>query len=189
MADADSQRSLSALLNGITQRVYHGNTEITEDFLKNELYPGMTQDEFRVLHDKMGSLLKSIASADMDQAQLEAFLTAQTRKQGSSGLNSDQAAALGRFWKAHRSRVRESLVAQSHWEPGLKGLRWRVDLHTSASKGTVANNPVALVELEMGRTGEKSEFVCLEFDEQKVNLVLKKMAELQESIDSIVHRS
>lgn len=36
---------------------------------------------------------------------------------------------------------------------------------------------------------QSSEFVCLEFDEQKVNLVLKKMAELQESIDSIVHRS
>ncbi len=31
--------------------------------------------------------------------------------------------------------------------------------------------------------------MCLELDEQKVNLVLKKMAELQESIDSVVHRS
>ncbi|XP_016396336.1 COMM domain-containing protein 1-like [Sinocyclocheilus rhinocerous] len=117
MADADSQRCVSALLNGITQRLYYGNTEITEEFLKNELYAEMTQDEFRALHDKMRSLLKSIASADMDQAQLEAFLTAQT-----------------------------NFVMSS-------------------------------------------EFVCLEFDEQKVNLVLKKMAELQESIDSMVHRS
>lgn len=31
--------------------------------------------------------------------------------------------------------------------------------------------------------------MCLELDEQKVNVVLKKMAELQESIDSIVHHS
>lgn len=58
MADGDSQRCVSALLNGITQRLYYGNTEITEEFLKNELYAEMTQDEFRALHDKMRSLLK-----------------------------------------------------------------------------------------------------------------------------------
>lgn len=58
MADADSQRCVSALLNGITQRLYYGNTEITEEFLKNELYAESTQDEFRALHDKMRSLLK-----------------------------------------------------------------------------------------------------------------------------------
>ncbi|XP_051561584.1 COMM domain-containing protein 1 [Myxocyprinus asiaticus] len=187
MADADSARSVSALLNGIAQRVYYGNTEITEELLKNELYAELSQDEFHALHEKMRALLKSIASADMDQAQLEAFLTAQTRKQG--GVSVEQAAALSRFWKAHRVRVRESLLSQSRWEPGLRSLKWRVDLHTSASRGQVSNSPVALVELELGRTGENSEFVCLEFDEQKVNLVLKKMAELQESINSIVHHS
>ncbi|XP_065151336.2 COMM domain-containing protein 1 [Paramisgurnus dabryanus] len=187
MADADSQRCVSALLNGITQRFYHGNSDITEELLKNELYPDMSHEEFHALHEKMRAALKSIASADMDQAQLEAFLTAQTRKQG--GLSPEQAAALSRFWKAHRTRVRESLLAQSRWEPGLRGLKWRVDLHTSSSRGQLSNSPVALVELELGRTGENSEFVCLEFDEQKVNLVLKKMAELQESINSIVHHS
>lgn len=36
---------------------------------------------------------------------------------------------------------------------------------------------------------QDSDFVCLEFDEAKVNQVLKKMAEIQESIDTIVHRS
>lgn len=95
-----------------------------------------------------------MASADMDQTQLEAFLTAQTRRQGGGGVSPEQAVALGRFWKTHRTRVRESLLAQSRWEPGLRGLKWRVDLHTSASRGQVSNSPVALVELELGRTGE-----------------------------------
>lgn len=189
MADADSQRCISALLNGITQRFYYGNADITEELLKNELYADMPQEEFHALHEKMRALLKSIASADMDQAQLEAFLTAQTRKQGGGGVSPEQAATLSRFWKAHRARVRESLLAQSRWEPGLRGLKWRVDLHTSSSRGQLSNSPVALVELELGHTGENSEFICLELDEQKVNLVLKKMAELQESIDSIMHHS
>jgi hypothetical protein len=80
----------------------------------------------------------------MDQAQLEAFLTAQTRKQGTGSVSAE----------SHRARVRESLLGQSRWEPGLKGLTWRVDLQTSASRGGAVNIPVALVELELGRTGE-----------------------------------
>lgn len=35
---------------------------------------------------------------------------------------------------------------------------------------------------------QESEFLCLEFDEAKVNQMLKKMADIQESIDGIVHR-
>ncbi|XP_072513493.1 COMM domain-containing protein 1 [Salminus brasiliensis] len=189
MADADGVKALGGLLNGIAQRVYYSNSEITEELLRSEIYPDMLQEEFHALHEKMRGILKSMATADMDQAQLEAFLTAQTRKQGGGGLSSEQAAALGRFWKAHRARIRESLLAQSRWEPGLRSVNWRVDLQTASSRGSASNAPVALVELELGRNGQDSEFVCLEFDELKVNHVLKKMAEIQESIDSIVHHS
>uniref|UniRef100_A0A8C6U333 Copper metabolism (Murr1) domain containing 1 n=1 Tax=Neogobius melanostomus TaxID=47308 RepID=A0A8C6U333_9GOBI len=159
MAEADAAKSLSGLLNGIAQKVYHNNPEITEELLKNELYPEMSQDEFSVLHEKMKGLIKSIASADMDQGQLDAFLTAQTKRlQGGAGLSSEQAAVLTRFWKSHR------------WEPALRGMSWRVDVQA----------------LELGRMGESSEFVCLEMDEAKVNLLLKKMGDIQQSIDRIV---
>lgn len=88
---------------------------------------------------------QSISTADMDQAQLEAFLTAQTRKQG--GVSAEQAAALSRFWRSQRFRVRESLLGQNRWEPTLRGMSWRVDLQTQSG-------PVALVELELGRAGQ-----------------------------------
>ncbi|XP_030004421.1 COMM domain-containing protein 1 [Sphaeramia orbicularis] len=190
MADVDATKSLSGLLNGIAQKVYYNNPEITEELLKSELYPDLSQDEFKALHDKMRGLLKSIASADMDHTQLEAFLTAQTKKQGGAGVSAEQAAALSRFWKSQRTRVKESLLSQSHWEPSLRGLSWRVDLQTAAGRGDAAQGgPVALVELELGRMGQDSEFVCLEFDEAKVNQMLKKMADIQNSIDSIVHRT
>ncbi|KAM4611317.1 COMM domain-containing protein 1 [Polymixia lowei] len=190
MADVDATKSLTGLLNGIAQKVYYNNAEITEELLKNELYPDLPQEEFNALHDKVKGLVKSIAAADMDHAQLEAFLTAQTKKQGGGGVSVEQAAALSRFWKSQRVRVRESLLGQSRWEPGLRGLSWRVDLQTSASRGETAHSsPVALVELELGRAEQDSEFMCLEFDEAKVNQVLKKMADIQKSIDGIVHRS
>ncbi|XP_063068970.1 COMM domain-containing protein 1 [Engraulis encrasicolus] len=196
MADADTVKALNGLLNGIAQKVYYNKLEITEELLKNELYPDLSQDEFHALHEKMRGLVKSIATADMDQAQLEAFLTAQTRKQGASGgLTPEQSSALSRFWKGHRGRVRESLIGQSRWEPALRGLSWRVDVQTASSSGSQqgesssSSAAVALVEMEIGRQGEESNFVCVELDEAKVNHVLKRMAEIQESIDNIVHKT
>ncbi|KAM3865446.1 COMM domain-containing protein 1 [Diretmus argenteus] len=189
MADVEAMKSPSGLLNGIVQQIYYNNPEITEQLLKNELYPDLDQDQFHTLHGKMKNLVKSMASADMDAAQLDAFLTAQTRKQGGGGVDADQAAALSRFWKSQHSRVRESLLGQSRWEPGLRGVSWRVDLQTSGGGAAHAGGPVALLELELGRTGQESEFVCLEFDEAKVSEVLKKMADIQESIDVIARRS
>uniref|UniRef100_A0A096MIM5 COMM domain-containing protein 1 n=1 Tax=Poecilia formosa TaxID=48698 RepID=A0A096MIM5_POEFO len=98
---------------------------------------------------------KSIATADMDHAQLEAFLTAQTKRHGGGGLSAEQAAALSRFWKSQRVRVRESLLAQHRWEPTLRGLSWRVDLQTGDSHGNADHRgPVALMELELGRAGQ-----------------------------------
>ncbi|KAG8014523.1 N-acetyllactosaminide beta-1 [Nibea albiflora] len=155
MADVEATKSLSGLLNGIAQKVYYNNSEITEELLKNELYPDLPQEEFKALHEKMKGLVKSIATADMDHAQLEAFLTAQTRRQGGGGVNAEQAAALSRFWKSQRVRVRESLLSQSRWEPSLRGVSWRVDLQTAASRGDAAQSgPVALMELELGRAGQ-----------------------------------
>lgn len=100
----------------------------------------------------------------MDHAQLEAFLTAQTRRQAGGGVTAEQAAALSRFWKSQRVRVRESLLAQSRWEPGLRGLSWRVDLRTAARGEADPGGPVALVELELGRAGQvgsSTQHICL----------------------------
>ena len=93
--------------------------------------------------------------ADMDPGQLEAFLTAQMKRQG-GGMSEGQASALSRFWRSQRARVRESLLAQSRWEPALRGLAWRVDLQTASGRGLEAGpgRPVALLELELGRPSQ-----------------------------------
>lgn len=63
MADADALKSLNGLLNGIAQKVYYNKSEITEDLLKNELYPELSQEEFHTLHEKMKGLVKVIWQA------------------------------------------------------------------------------------------------------------------------------
>ncbi|NWU91520.1 COMD1 protein, partial [Upupa epops] len=94
----------------------------------------------------------SIASADMDLNQLEVFLTAQTKKQG--GITPDQAAVIANFWKTHRTKIHESLIDQSRWEKVLKNMNWRVDLKSQSRHIDQINNPVAIVEMELGKKGQ-----------------------------------
>ncbi|XP_064219790.1 COMM domain-containing protein 1-like [Aotus nancymaae] len=105
----------------------------------------------------------------MDFNQLEAYLTAQTEKQ--SGITSDQAAVISKFWKSHKTKIHESLMNQSRWNSGLRGLSWRVDGKSQSRHSAQIHMPVAIKELELGKYGQESEFLCLEFDEVKVNQV------------------
>uniref|UniRef100_A0A8V0Z560 COMM domain-containing protein 1 n=1 Tax=Gallus gallus TaxID=9031 RepID=A0A8V0Z560_CHICK len=148
----DGGKALSALLGGIAQAAYYGKVDITEELLRGQLYPEAAPEEFRALRAKMGGLLQSIASADMDLNQLEAFLTAQTKKQG--GITSDQAAVIAKFWKNHRVKIHESLVNQSCWDNVLKNMNWRVDLKSQSRHVDQINTPVAIVEMELGKYGQ-----------------------------------
>lgn len=58
----------------------------------------------------------------------------------------------------------------------------------SCRGATSSRSSVRLLSVSRLRL-QDSEFVCLEFDEDRANQVLKKMADIQRSIDSIVHRS
>lgn len=90
----------------------------------------------------------------MDFNQLEAFLTAQTKKQG--GITSDQAAVISKFWKSHKTKIRESLMNQSRWDSGLRGLSWRVDGKSQSRHSAEIHTPVAIMELEIGKSGQVS---------------------------------
>ncbi|XP_054851404.1 COMM domain-containing protein 1 isoform X2 [Eublepharis macularius] len=179
----EATRPLLGLLNGIAQAFYYGNAEITEELLRDQLYPDLAPQEFRALRAKMTGIVKSIASADMDSNQLEAFLTAQTKKPG--GITNDQAAVIAKFWKNHRMKIQDSLINQSRWGNTLKNINWRVDIKSQSRHMDQLNSPVAIVEMELGKNGQESEFLTLEFDEIKLNQMLKKLSEIEGSITSL----
>nr|XP_020747282.1 COMM domain-containing protein 1 isoform X1 [Odocoileus virginianus texanus] len=209
-AELEGSKSLSGLLSGLAQDTFYGHPGITEELLRSQLYPEVSPEEFRPFLAKMKGILKifcqkikddclqpssliffwyhhtqeSIASADMDFNQLEAFLTAQTKKQG--GITPEQAAVISKFWKSHKTKIRESLMNQSRWDSGLRGLSWRVDGKSQSRHSPQIHTPVAIMELEIGKSGQESEFLCLEFDELKVNQVLKKLSEVEESISTLM---
>ncbi|XP_073753759.1 COMM domain-containing protein 1 isoform X3 [Callorhinus ursinus] len=150
--ELEGSKALSGLLSGLAQEAFHGHQGITEELLRSQLYPEVSLEEFRPFLAKMRGILKSIASADMDFNQLEAFLTAQTKKQG--GITSDQAAVISKFWKSHKTKIRESLMNQSRWDSGLRGLSWRVDGKSQSRHSPQIHTPVAIMELEIGKSGQ-----------------------------------
>ena len=82
-------------------------------------------------------------------------------------------------------KIRESLVNQSCWDNVLKNMNWRVDLKSQSRHVDQINTPVAIVEMELGKYGQESEFLCLEFDEAKVSQMLKKLTEIEESMTAL----
>ncbi|KAI4547163.1 hypothetical protein MG293_003718 [Ovis ammon polii] len=168
-AELESSKCLSGLLSGLAQDTFYGHPGITEELLRSQLYPEVSLEEFRPFLAKMKGILKSIASADMDFNQLEAFLTAQTKKQG--GITSEQAAVISKFWKSHKTKIRESLMNQSCWDRGLRGLSWRVDGKSQSRHSAQIHTPVAIMELEIGRSGQGLPGV----DSPKGTLMLRKI--------------
>lgn len=77
---ASIDKTVLALLNGIAKRDYYGDSEINEEFLREELYGEMDETSFGNHLKKFESLVKTMVNSDMDFRQLEAFLTSQMKR-------------------------------------------------------------------------------------------------------------
>lgn len=155
MAAATADKNVVGLLNGIARREYFGESEITDEFLHQELFSDLSEDQFDVMLKRYETLMRNIVSADMDFNQLEAFLTSQMkRKQGS--LTQEQAAAFLKFWKSQKTKIHDVLVQKSSWNNKLKDINWRIDLKSQARQLQQINTPVAIVEMQVEKRSTES---------------------------------
>ncbi|XP_072030848.1 COMM domain-containing protein 1-like [Amphiura filiformis] len=184
MADEEEIRRVVGLLNGLAKREYYGNKDISDDFLKTELYPDDSEEDFSVRLTKCKNLLKSIASADMDFNQLEAFLTSHTRKK-EGGITKNQATAFSKFWKSNKVKIHESMVAKNTWGNTLKSLSWRIDIKSQAKHIDQLNTPTAIVELQIAESqasDKEADVVRFEMDEEKLVQVTQSLNEIEERL-------
>jgi len=146
MATAD--KNVVGLLNGLARREYFGETEITDEFLHQELFSDLDKEQFDAMLKRYENLMRNIVSGDMDFNQLEAFLTSQMRrKQGS--LTQEQAAAFLKFWKSQKVKIHDVMVQKSSWNNKLKDVSWRIDLKSQGRHLQQINTPVAIVEMQL----------------------------------------
>ena len=55
---AKDHKMFSALLNGIIRHDYYNETDITDQFLQQELYADLKEDDFQAMADKSRKILK-----------------------------------------------------------------------------------------------------------------------------------
>ena len=55
---ADDTKNFAALLNGIAKRNYYGETDLTDEFLKTELFPNISDVDFNSLVLKCTTVMK-----------------------------------------------------------------------------------------------------------------------------------
>ena len=153
MAAAD--KNVVGLLNGLARREYFGESEITDEFLHQELFSDLEKEQFVAMLKRYENLMRNIVSADMDFNQLEAFLTSQMRrKQGS--LTQEQAAAFLKFWKSQKVKIHDVMVQKSSWNNKLKDVSWRIDLKSQGRHLQQINMPVAIVEMQLENRSTES---------------------------------
>ncbi|KAK0040983.1 COMM domain-containing protein 1 [Biomphalaria pfeifferi] len=184
----DDPKRFLALLNGISRRNYFGHSELTDDFLKQEIYPDASEEDFCRICSRVAGLLKSLVSADMDMIQLEVFLTAQMkRKEGT--LSEEQAASLRKFWKTNKQKIHDSIVSQTMWGNSLQKISWRVDLKSQSRHAEHINTPTAIMELHIAdnlSTSKVPEVVRLELDETKLSAMLLNMKDIDDQINKLI---
>ncbi|KAH3859101.1 hypothetical protein DPMN_101748 [Dreissena polymorpha] len=178
---ADDAKTFAALFNGLTKRLYFDEKDITDEFLKNEIFPQLSDEDFAALVTKCSSLIKSLVSADMDYNQCEAFLTSQLKKP-EGAITENQANAIRKFWKNQKNKIHEAVINKSSWGHSLKHVSWRIDIKSQARHIEDINTPTAIMELKIGpnATGsQESDVVRFEMDENRLSEVLKTMQDIE----------
>ena len=54
----DDSKNIGALVNGLIRQQFFADQDITNEFLKNEIFPNMDSQEFTLLHNKYKGILK-----------------------------------------------------------------------------------------------------------------------------------
>lgn len=101
MSSGDIDKTLLAFLNGLSRRQYFGEDQFSDQFLREEVLGNISVDgeviytliivnfvwvyvpfltEYMGLLKRFQTIIGTMASADMDFAQLDAFLTSQMKK-------------------------------------------------------------------------------------------------------------
>ncbi|CAI7935289.1 COMM domain-containing protein 1, partial [Podarcis lilfordi] len=113
---AEAAKPLLGLLNGIAQATYYGNAEITEELLRDQLYPETAPQEFRALLAKTTGVVKGLGDGDMDGSTVRSFWISHAQILV-SGF--PEAAAQPLAFKCSRLALRDGAwpkVTQSNWQ-------------------------------------------------------------------------
>eukprot|EP00002_Diphylleia_rotans_P007955 TRINITY_DN1760_c0_g1_i1.p1 TRINITY_DN1760_c0_g1~~TRINITY_DN1760_c0_g1_i1.p1 ORF type:complete len:187 (-),score=48.03 TRINITY_DN1760_c0_g1_i1:366-926(-) len=169
-----------ALLNGVSQRLFFKNSEITHELLIEQIFAASSlsaEGKLQHIHDVEG-FLKTLAYENPAVGALEAKL-----KQ--VGLNEDQSQAYLRFWRLQQQKIHESIRDQAVFNDRLSKMNWRIDIKSKSKHISDLHQPTALVEFTItdSLTG-KPKAVKFEMDKDTVTNLRLQIDSIQSILNA-----
>ena len=122
-----TENKILGLLNGLSKRNYHQEEGLTNDFLKEQLFPLIDKESFESMLRQYESILSNMVNSDMDEQQLEAYLASLITKK-ESPITEEQKGDIMKFWNTNRRKLHALMVADSRCSNTIKSVKWRVDI-------------------------------------------------------------
>eukprot|EP00038_Savillea_parva_P009165 m.181633 g.181633 ORF g.181633 m.181633 type:complete len:183 (-) comp15321_c0_seq1:141-689(-) len=146
----EEDKQASALVSGLSRRVFFDDDSIPDDLMVEKLYGGDGAG-FAASKSRVSKVLSAIAAADMEPAQAERYLDAQSKKKG--GVTAAEVQAIVKYWKKERSNVHDQLVKKSCWNDTMSGSSWRLDVLAKSQHIDELNEPSAIMEMKVDKAG------------------------------------
>jgi len=177
----DNAKLFTALLNGITKKLFENNALITPEYLKTEIFSESSETipQIEAMIHTCEKILIDAASQDMELSDLETQL-----KQNSS-LNDFQQETFLKFWRTNKMKIHESVADATKWNNSLNKMSWRIDSKTKTRTTPELNELTAIVELTIGRPQvlkEETKVVRFEMDKNQLDKVLFQINSLQQQL-------
>jgi len=174
----------AALLNGVLKKEFEKDPEITDEFLKQEIFKDASdvtlEDVTRLVGD-ISEALKTAASNDWESTDLETYLK-------KSKFANEQQEIISKFWKVQKQKIHDLLVKNSIWNDSLNKMSWRIDSKTKSRRVPEMNDELtAIVELVVGQKqqsgGPQSQVVRFEMDRVQLKQMMTEITFIQTQIN------
>ena len=176
-------KQVLGLLNGLAKRDYYGDSQITNTFLKEQLFPDLSEDDFGLILTEYESILNNMIYSDMDAEQLEAYLTSQLNKKQSS-IMEEQKAMITKFWNSNKQKLHRLMVERSTFNNTMKSFKWRVDIDYKDNNAQVSE-PKVIFEIGVDTPdGVPQKKIMFESDAETMD----KMIEHTEKIEDLIKK-
>ncbi|ELR15336.1 COMM domain containing protein 1, putative, partial [Acanthamoeba castellanii str. Neff] len=146
----------AAVLNGVVKRTFENDQQITPAFIKEQVFPqheDVSVDDVAAMFDRCVSLVGESAYHNRQPAQLQQALKkarlSTTRRV--SDFSATQQEIIVKFWTLNKDKLHAKVRKNAMWGTELHKFAWRIDVKSKARAVSEMNEPVAIVELTLGK--------------------------------------
>jgi len=174
----------AALLNGVAKHSFDNDEQITPAFIKEQVFPqheDVTADDVASMFERCRSVIRDAAYNNALPAQLQQLLKKE------STFSAAQQEIIVKFWTLNKDKLHAKVRKQATHAPGINKFAWRIDVKSKARAISEMNEPVAIVELTLGKKDqekEKAKVVRFEMDGEQLKDVLAQVDAIQRQINA-----